>query len=214
MKIKIAVLFIITFCQYSFSQDIEWSTYDFDSIVYLDMPNEVYEMDTIINNQKLYQIFSKNDSVEFVAQKILLGKMSSNGEVIRPPDDIKSLNKLYSDLIWVFTEPYEQYFGSSKEIIKNDLKGFKLTFKNDNEKIVIEVDLFIVNKSFYTFSYSNLNGLNEADRDLFFNSINFDSKQELKQYHKSPSVFNKYTALTLVTLLLLSFFFSLIKRRA
>lgn len=204
MNNRIVIIFLIFFYQTSYSQIEEWNTYDFDSIVAIDMPHEVYEIDSIIDNRRNYQIYSETDSTEYKVLKLYLGKVYSNVESAPLPYNEMSLDKYYSDIIWVFTEGIDYNLSSRKKITKLDLKGYKLTFKDQNNILVLEMHFFIVNKNFYGFSYTNINGLNESERTLFFDSIVFNKKYELRQFPKKSSFYKKI-ALGLFLLLLLSF---------
>ncbi len=206
MNIKVAIVLIIFFCKTSFSQTKEWSTYDFDSIVTIDMPFEVYEIDTIQDNQKIYQIYSNSDSLEFRVQKLYLGKVYSNVETIALPHNENSLEKLYSEMIWVASEITQYDLHYSKPINKFNLRGHKLVFNNSKGLPVHEMNTFVVNKNIYSFSYINTNGLNEIEKNLFFDSIIFDSKSELKQYYSQPYFISKKALLIIFLFLLVSFF--------
>ena len=53
MKKLILALTLIFSLNTTFSQTEEWLFYDFDSIVSIEMPGEVYEWDTIMNEIKI-----------------------------------------------------------------------------------------------------------------------------------------------------------------
>ena len=205
MKFKIAIALLISFYKVSFSQNIEWNYYDFDSVVSVEMPFEVYEIDTIQDNKKMYQIYSNSNSIEFRVQKLYLGKLYSNVEAIKLPHDEDSLEKYYAEMIWVITEMIQSELGLSKRIEKFNLKGHKLVFNNDKGLPVHEIDLFNVNKNIYSFYYSDTNGLKESERKRFFDSVTFNNKISLKQYNEKPSLFNKKIIAILLSLLLVSF---------
>lgn len=213
MKIKIALLFIIVFCKVSFSQNKEWATYDVDSIVAVDMPFEVFEMDTITGNHKIYEMYSGNDSLEFIVRKMQLDWVQPTIETIQLPHNKENLDKFYSDFIWLVTEPFEVNFNSSKAVFKNNLKGFTLRFNDDEGTPVTEAAVFLVGKSFYVFSYKNIYGIREDERNLFFNSIIFNEEIELKQYHKKPSLLNNKVIIGLLLFLILSFLFRFRSKR-
>jgi len=215
MKIKIAFIFFLSFCQLSFSQIEEWNIYDFDSIVSIEMPYDVYETDTIIKYKKIYEIYSENDSIEFSVRKVYLGKLYSNIEVTPLPKDNKSLEKYYLNLIEVLAELVEAYdykVDSYQPIFKFGLKGYKLIFRDDDQILIQELELFLVNKNFYSFSYTNVNGLNIDDKRQFFNSIIFDKQQELKQIYGSKIPYKTFV-FVLLFILFLSFFIKSKPRR-
>lgn len=213
MKIKILIILIISFCKVSFSQNIEWNIYDVDSIVSVEMPYDVFEIDTIQDYKRIYQIFSSIDSVEFRVQKIYLGKIYSNIETIKLPHDEISLEKLYSDMIWAATEINNYNFSSSKPIIISNLKGYNLIFNNNEGLPIHELYLFIVNNNLYTFSYLNSMDFNEIERNLFFNSIFFNSEKELWQYPKKPFFTIKKIIFILFIFLVISFFLRIKSQR-
>lgn len=212
-NIKIAIIIIITFCFQSFSQTKEWATYDFDSIVSVDMPFDVYETDTIQNNRKLLQIFSSNDTISFIAQKLYLGKLYANVETEPLPHDDKSLEKRYNDIISFFIEGYPFDLKSTKEIKYQNLKGYKLLFNNKKEIPVQEMNLIIVNKNLYNFSYQNINGLNKSDKKKFFDSITFNNEKELYQFAKTSYSYFKIFLIALLVIFFLSFFLGFKKKK-
>lgn len=207
MKIKIILFIVLFLSQKSFNQSKDWQTYDLDSIVFLDMPFNVYELDTIIELKKYYKIYSNKDSSEFVAQKIYVGKSYSNIETHPLPKDFESLKKYYLDFIWAFEEITEYKMQDYKLIQKNNLKGYEILFVNNEDILVQQIVLFLVNKNLYLFSYINENGLNEFDKKTFFNNINFDDSVDLSQYPNKLFFSNKNLLLILLILLFTSFIF-------
>ena len=210
---KIAIIIIFTFYFESFSQTREWATYDFDSIVSVDMPFDVYETDTIQVNRKLLQMFSSNDTISFTTQKLYLGKLYANVETEPLPHDDKSLEKRYNDIISVFIEGYPFELKNIEEIKYHNLKGYKLLFKNKKELPVQEINLIIVNKNLYNFSYQNINGLNESDKKNFFDSITFNNEKELSQFTKTSYSYFKIFLIALLVILFLSFFLGFKKKK-
>lgn len=202
-RFKIVIIFFFFVC-ISFSQSKEWNSYDLDSIVKLDMPFEVYEIDTIINNRKHYEIFSDNDSITFYAKKSFLGKAYSNVESLTLPNDQESLTEFYSDLTWFITEGNKNELARSIPIKYHNLKGYKLIFKNKSGLHIQELNLVLANKHLYSFSYTNINGLKEEEKNMFFNSISFNDNNRLWQIPEK-SMTLRYIMIGLFIFLLLSF---------
>ena len=205
MKIKIILTIILFLCQKSFTQNKEWFAYDLDSIVSLEMPFIVYEIDTVIDYNKLYQIYSEDDSSKFIVQKSYFGKLYSNIESPSLPINEKSLNKYYRDVMNTFDEIIEYNFDSKKQIQKNNLNGYQLIYKNDDDIQVYEMNLFFFNKNLYSFSYVNENGLDKIDSKKFFDSITFDDQKKLLQYPETS--IKKKIIISLLIVLFLSFIF-------
>lgn len=95
---KIILLFILALLtNISYSQNQEWLTYDLDSIISIEMPNEVFELDTIAQGMRMYQIFSHTENSSFIAQKALFEKENINEALSKLPYDLKSLKEQYNN---------------------------------------------------------------------------------------------------------------------
>ncbi|NVK53716.1 MAG: hypothetical protein HWD85_12340 [Flavobacteriaceae bacterium] len=204
-------LFILT-TRTSYSQIKEWNTYDFDSIVSVDMPFDVYEIDTIINYKKIYELFSGNDSIRFNVKRMYLGKLYSNIETLPLPYDTNGLKEFYSNFTQIFSEFLGLELMSSNYIKYHHLVGNKYLFKNKNNQPIQEVNLVLVNKHLYSFTYTNINGLVKADKKLFFDAITFDENKDLRQFPVKSSALKK-VFFGIFILLLLSFFLRFTTRK-
>ena len=201
---------MVRFLSFSYSQEVKWNTYDLDSIVYLDLPNTVYDTDTIINNIKNYKIFTDTDSSNFVALKLDLTH-ASNIEFPKPTDE-KSLYKFYSNLTGVLTEitdyDSELKIRSTKKIEIANYKGLKILLEDKNKIETIEFRIFFKNPSLYAFVYTNNMGLDKKDATLFFDSIQIDESNLKSQFKSKPW----YSMSNLLVILLLSLFLSFLIR--
>ena len=212
MKVKFTLIIVLLY-NTVVTQNKKWSFYDLDSIAYLQMPFDVYEIDTIINYNKAYQIYSENDSTKFIVQKLFLGKLYSNIQSPTLPTNEKSLNTFYLEIIDALNQIIDYDFVSKKKIINNDLVGYQTFYKNTENIKVFESHFFYINKNLYTFSYINENGLKENDRIQFFNSITFNDDVDLLQYPiKKISLYRKII-FSLFGFLLLTFLLRLKSKR-
>ena len=119
-KIKITIILILFLIKNSYKQSEKWSIYDLDSIVCLEMPFAVYEIDTIIEYNKLYQIYSENNPSKFVVQKLSFGQLCANTEVSPLPKSAKELKKMYLNAAAILNEMIQNnlsYEEPIKEII-------------------------------------------------------------------------------------------------
>jgi hypothetical protein len=107
MKLKIILILVLFLSNYFFSQVKDWFAYDLDSIVSLEMPFTVYELDTIIEYNKFYQIYSDDNTSKFIVQKAYMGKLYSNIETPILPNNAKSLKKYYLEIIAILNEMIE-----------------------------------------------------------------------------------------------------------
>ncbi len=204
-KLKITIFLLLVINKITFSQTKKWNTYELDSIVSIDMPFDVYEIDTIQDFKKTYQIYSYKDSTHFLASKIYLGKTYSNIESITLPIDDQTLGEFYSNLTSILIEGTHYELKHSEPINYNHLQGYKLHFKKKGDTTTIqEANFILVNKNFYSFIYTNSNGINKIDQKKFFDSINFSNSKELIQYPKRSFSFKKILIILLI-LLFLSF---------
>ena len=92
MKLKLLLFLSFCFISKLNSQTKEWYNYKLDSIISLDMPYDVYEVDTIIDYNKIYQIYSEEKSARFIAQRCML---ENNIQIS------KALNYLLTKKVWI-----------------------------------------------------------------------------------------------------------------
>jgi len=190
------------------SQDIDWYNYDFDSIVSLDMPFDVYEVDTLLYDKKYYQLISENSNRKFTAQKTVIEDFS-----FQLPKTIKDLNELYIEFSWILEEMTGNKLVKSQATKTDDLYSYKLIFRNENEIDFHELRYVLINKTIYIFHYQNDKGIIESESDFFFNSIRFNKQELLVQYRKSNISKFKYLIIGLLVLFLLSFILRMKKSR-
>ena len=182
MKKLILALTLIFSLNTTFSQTEEWLFYDFDSIVSIEMPGEVYEWDTIMNDVNIYQIMSHVDNTLFIVQKVL--KQNKNEEELLEelPHDDKSLDKTYKEFIKGLLKNSPYSAKSKHKISLNDLKGYKIELHDHNKKTVSDIRVFLLNKEYYTFTYFNNIDFNDEAKNYFFNSIMLSETEEISQH--------------------------------
>ncbi|MFD2035184.1 hypothetical protein ACFSKL_10300 [Belliella marina] len=164
------------------AQNQEWLTYNLDSIISIEMPNEVFELDTIAQGMRMYQIYSYTENSTFIAQKSLFEKESQNEDLSRLPYNLKSLIEQYNGTIDGIASsiPYEL---ESRELIeKEGYKGYRLKFKDSLNNPTYQVELYLLNKHLYSFYYIGLENFDNNEKELFFNSIKINPNQEISQY--------------------------------
>lgn len=164
------------------SQNQEWLYYDLDSIISIEMPGEVFELDTIAQGMRMYQIFSHTENSTFIVQKALLEKENENEALSKLPYDLISLKEQYEELIEgiASSNPYQL---ESKELIeKETFKGYRLKFRDSLNNPTYEGEFYLLNKHLYSFYYVSVENFNKTEKDLFLNSININTDQEISQY--------------------------------
>jgi hypothetical protein len=187
MKLKIAIFLFTLFSTISYAQNEDWNTYDFDSIVGIDMPGEVFELDTVVDYKKMLFIESEYDSMIFRVAKIDLQQRYRNIETINLPVDRKTLKQLYQTFALTELEVRQQDPSDSDDIEIKNLAGYKTVFQNTDKLPYSETYLFFINNHMYGFVYESNQGLNYVQRDLFFNSIQFNDNLQLEQYYENPT---------------------------
>ena len=213
MKAKLALILIFISISNSFTQTKEWITYDLDSIIFLDFPFDVYEIDSIIDSRKTYKLYSNNVSSSFIAQKFYFDEDSTNLEIPSLPHDLKTLKTFYLDFIYTLSEISEYNMTKFESFKLEELTEYKIKFKNENNILAQQMLLLYINKNFYIFSYTNTNGIMDNDGNIFFDSISFDQDIELQQFPNQSNYSLKIIFLLLIVLLISSFILSLYQKR-
>jgi hypothetical protein len=180
------------------SQNQEWLTYELDSIISIEMPYDVFELDTIAQGMRMYQIYSHSENSTFIAQKALFEKENQNEDLSKLPYDLTSLNKQYNGIIDGIASgiPYE--LESKEPIEKETFKGYHLRFKDSLNNPTYEVEFYLLNKHLYSFYYVGLEDFDKNEKDLLFNSIKINPDKKISQYlgkaqsYRIGYVFGKY----------------------
>lgn len=205
MKETITIIFIFMFNININSQSNDWNYYDFDSIVSLEMPGDVFEIDSIFEYRKYYQIYSKNDSINFLVQKVDLEKKYINIENVNLPKSKKELESFYIENAWILDDLTEGKLNDYSLINIDILTGLQLDFINNNKIVTTKIYLFLINNNLYSFYHTNLGGIINSDSNLFFNSITFNDQYELKQYPGKSLFSTRNIMVSLLIILVLSF---------
>lgn len=182
MRKIILILTLVLTTNIISSQSSEWLTYELDSIISIEMPNDVFELDTIAQGMRMYQIYSHTENSTFIAQKALFEKENQNEDLSKLPHNLESLKEQYTGLVDGISSsiPYEL---DSKELIEKDnFKGYKLKFKDSLNNPTYEVEFYLLNKHLYSFFYVGLENFDENEKDLLFKSIKINTDQKISQY--------------------------------
>lgn len=209
MKLKIAFILACIVGFQAFSQDEDWYSYEFDSILSVNLPGEVYERDTIHDGRKAFELFTANDSIQFSVKRVYIGKVYENDPNNFLPKDRKGLKELYQTLAYMSSEIRGQDPITSRTFTKDNLLGYKVAFEGNDEYPYSETHSFLINKNMYLFEYSNAVGFDSINQNFFFDSLYFDDGYELIQY-KHKRTF--YLPITL-SILVISFVGSALLRR-
>jgi hypothetical protein len=212
-RIKIFLILILVSAQKLHTQSKKWAIYEVDAVVSLKLPLTVYEIDTIIEHTKFYQIYSKTPSSLFIAQKLYVGKLFANIETPALPQNPEELKKYYLDTAEILIEMNSYRSEDEKLIKKNDLDGYKGTYKDIDGNEVQQTHLYLINKNLYSFSYFNENGIDTIESNTFFNAIAFNNEVELFQYPVKRWSLQRKIFLILVPILFVSFLFRQILKR-
>jgi hypothetical protein len=189
MKIIFLLTIIVLSLNSLFGQENEWFSYDFDSIISIDMPGNVNVIDTTMNGEKLYHLFSTIKNSVFITQKMLLEETDFDKNLSKLPYDDKSLEKTYAELITGISKAIPSKLKSMNKVLKDNFKGYNLVFVDSLMKPIIDYNLYILDKYMYSIVYLNANDFNEIEKNKFINSITIKSKNELIQFSGKTSGF-------------------------
>lgn len=213
MKIKFLLLFL-SLDFFSFSQELTWNTYDLDSLIYLDMPYEVYEKDSVFaNGIKKYDLFTDEDLVSFRASKLDLANFKKL-KLFSIKDDA-SLYRFYSEMSYLITEMIEYdsdiKIKTTRKVDIASYQGFQYILENKAKKEVSQSYVFYLKPSLYLFTHSDTKGLKKSNVENFFSSI--QSEEKIKQFGNTNWLSGKYIAIYILVLLGISYIIRFYKKR-
>lgn len=185
-KLLLVIILIFLISNQLTSQNQKWLTYDLDSIISIEMPYEVYKLDTIASGIKMYQLYSHSEHSTFLVQKMPLEEEKQNDALSKLPYDEISLKNYYNDIIKGIETSIPYKLESKKSIENVTFKGYQLRFIDSLNLPKYEVKLYILNKHLYSFFYTSIEHFEQKDKDTFLNSIRINTSYDVNQYDGKP----------------------------
>ena len=187
MQRILIVLFLLTLYNISYSQDLEFFEYEIDKLVKVNMPGEeVYELDTIVNGIKLYQLYTTIDDAMYVAQKTEVEKNNTDKNLSTLPHDKSSLNEYYSGFASGMKNGSKSELLENYEIEKNGLIGQKVIIFRSDKKPFCEAEIFLINNHIYTISYYSDENIESENKQFYLNSFSINTEIKINQFSGTP----------------------------
>lgn len=186
------------------SQNGNKTIYKFDSIVSLEVPNNYFETDTLVDGVPIHQIRFKTSTYNFIAQKVLFERDDQKESLSKLPYNHASLLDEYDRVIARMRNRIPYNFKSKELVEKEGFKGYNLKFTNNLDSLVYETEFYLLNKNLYTFYYASETNYNKHVKDSIFNSIAINTDNKISQYLGKPPkyrigyVISTYFFLTLI----------------
>lgn len=186
------------------SQNGNKTIYKFDSIVSLEVPNNYFETDTLVDGVPIHQIRFKTSTYNFIAQKVLFERDDQKESLSKLPYNYASLLDEYDRVIARMRNRIPYNFKSKELVEKEGFKGYNLKFTNNLDSLVYETEFYLLNKNLYTFYYASETNYNKHVKDSIFNSIAINTDNKISQYLGKPPkyrigyVISTYFFLTLI----------------
>lgn len=210
MKFLFTALLFFTSISF-YGQEQIWNVYEFDSIVSIEMPfEEVYELDTIIQNKNIFQLFQTNDlGTSFIIQRMNLEEVGTDPNFSKLPYDLSSLEKWYSEIVSGVVDQSGFLVLKQEKIIVDDKIANHIEL-GENNKVTYKSSILILNKYLYSFILYNIEGFNTKDT-YFFESIKLNTNLKTTQFtgtsqgYRIGYLFGRYFFYVILIILLIFF---------
>lgn len=170
-------------------QELTWYKFELEDIK-IDFPTkEVFLLDTVIDNQKIIQLYAKIDDSQFILQKLHSENNIENKTRPSLPYNYESLIKFYNGVLNVIKEKSKAKNIQKEEIKLGKIMGYKSFIYNDIEKPLIELRTFLVEDNLITLSIYNPKSKSKKIKDKFFKSLNFKNLNSIKQYSMASKIY-------------------------
>lgn len=151
---------------------------------------EIFEMNQQNAKLKAYYVNSKEDS--FLAMRVNVISNDTLSE--ENPKNLNELKKSYKVKIAEQIKSMAKkglFFKDSSQIKINTFLAYKLNFKEkDSEEEIGESQILFLNGITYVFIYSKVGDYSKLKKELFFNSININNSENLKQINEPYNYWN------------------------
>lgn len=180
MRILLLTLFTLFLINTSNAQTGQWSVYELDSRVSIELPGEVYEMDTVIKGESLYQLYSEAQGALFIAQIISYEK-DGEGRYPGLPADTDGLEVFYQNVTKGIMNTTQNKLEAASTIDIKGLSGYELIFSFENNPTRISRMLLVENK-LISLVYNDELSFNTNVANMFFESLDIGDVESVNQY--------------------------------
>ena len=163
-------------------QETEWYEFELENIRIEFPTEEVFQLDTIVTGIRLNQLYTTIDNATLIIQKLPAEKTLSDTHLSSLPYDYSSLIEYYDGVVDGAMEKSNAQNVEKKEINFGGLVGYNSIFYDEKGDSFIVSNTFLVENSLIMISCYNLGTDQNNIKTKFFNSLNFDNFESLKQY--------------------------------
>jgi hypothetical protein len=191
-EIKLKIVLALVLIPFTLiGQERNWYEFELENVK-IDFPTEeVYQLDTIVKNVRLNQLYSQIGNSTLIIQKLPAESSTKDKNLSSLPYNYESLIEYYKGVIEGARESSKAEKTKSEEIKLGELIGYKFILYTDIEKPVIESRIFLVgNDLIMTSIYNPEKELNDI-KETFFSSVNLDGLDSLKQYTGKSKAFRQ-----------------------
>ena len=167
---------LIAFSGLIHSQQDNWRTYR------LDLPDEMFVMDTTMRGIKIHTLFSKVNNSTFIAQKTQFEDDDINKNLSELPYDSASLEKVYNGVIEGMVNRLAKKLKSKESVTYDTFKGYHLAFADSTGILTYEVEFYLLNNYLYSLIYTNNVDSSSVESDRFFKSLKIMKTANVTQF--------------------------------
>jgi hypothetical protein len=192
LKMKKNTLILLLILLFSISL---FSQTKIDETIAIEMPGNVKKFDTIASNVSLTSYYSNNENDSYAVFRIAI--LSDGNELHNLPEDLKSLNKTYHQIMadQINSMSRKRFvFKDSLEIKIKNYIGYRLIYKDENsENQNAESIVLLLNGISYVITYSKVDSFNEKNKNKFLNSLRINKS---KQIIDKPTFFDSFLSIS------------------
>ncbi|GAB5527554.1 MAG: hypothetical protein Roseis2KO_54260 [Roseivirga sp.] len=180
MRILFTAFLTLFFVKASNAQSDQWPVYELDNRISIELPGEVFEMDTVVKAESLYQLYAEFQGALFIAQIISYEK-DSEGRYPGLPSDSGSLEKYYRNVVKGIMNTTQNKLQSSKAVDINGLSGYELVLSFEKKPTRMSRILLVENK-LISLVYNDELSFDTDVANMFFKSIDITDIASVNQY--------------------------------
>jgi hypothetical protein len=188
MKNLLLLSLFTLFTNLIYCQDIICQTHFFDTFVNIDIPGDIYVIDTTIKEIHMYMQKSNIDNTYYLVQKSLFNETNINGNL---PYDDASLEEFYEEVIKGIIKAVPAKLSKKTSVKVNGLKSYQIEFVDPADNLIYSERFYLLNKNLYMFTIYNFQGLDTASLSRFFNSIQIQNIKNISQFRGHPLPFRE-----------------------
>ncbi|MEL6561224.1 MAG: hypothetical protein AAFQ94_23735 [Bacteroidota bacterium] len=163
-------------------QESDWFEYKLEDVKISFPTEDVYQLDTLVNDLRLRQLYGEVEKMIFFTQLLPAENNAGDANYSELPYDEESLLKYYDGVAEGASNAIRAAKVEGEKISYDGLIGYQAKYKDPNDKVVVESKTFLAGDQLIVVSVYNPAIEKDALKKAFFESLDLSQLKSKEQF--------------------------------